>query len=118
VASIRTLPPVPVPTSFAPGRRSVDLAMPDMAPATVLVPAPELEALAETVTATMQPTEPAAKKAAAEPAPPPPAPAAESKPAAKRGRPRKVVAAAPEPAPVKARGRRKSTSGSSASARA
>jgi hypothetical protein len=52
-------------TSFAPGRRSVDLAMPDIAPVVELTPEPELEALAEAVTARKRGKEPAAKKAAA-----------------------------------------------------
>ncbi len=52
-------------TSFAPGRRSVDLAMPDIAPVVELTPEPELEALAEAVTVRKRGKEPAAKKAAA-----------------------------------------------------
>ena len=50
-------------TSFAPARRSVDMAVPDMAPMVELVPVPELEVLAETVTASVAP-EPAKKVAA------------------------------------------------------
>ena len=73
-------------TSFAPGRRSVDLAMPDMAPATVLVPAPELEAIAETVAAGKQGTELPARKGAAKKAP------------AKKAAAKKKAAAAEPPA--------------------
>ena len=71
-------------------RRSVDLAMPHMAPATVLVPAPELEALAETVTAGKQAAEPVAKKAAAKKAPAKKAPA--KKAAAKKAPAKKAPA--------------------------
>jgi hypothetical protein len=87
-------------TSFAPGRRSVDLAMPDMAPATVLVPAPELEAIAETVTAATQAAEPPAKKGAAKKAPAKKAPAkkkaAAAEPPAKKAATRKATAPAKE----------------------
>jgi Zc3h12a-like Ribonuclease NYN domain/S1 RNA binding domain len=72
--------------SFSPGRRSVDLAMPDVAPAVEFVPAPELEALVDAVTATQQPAEAAAKKAPAK------------KAAAKKAAPAKKAAARKAPA--------------------
>jgi hypothetical protein len=75
-------------TSFAPARRSVDLAMPDTAPVVELAPVPELEVLAETVTATMAPE--AGKKAAVKKAA-----------AAKKAAPAKKAAAATKAAPVK-----------------
>jgi hypothetical protein len=85
-------------TSFAPGRRSVDLAMPDTVPVAELVPDTELEALAETVTATVAP-EPtrkgATKKAAAKKTTP------TKKTAAKRAAPTKKAAPAKKVAPVK-----------------
>jgi hypothetical protein len=51
-------------TNFAPARRSVDLAMPDTALEVELVQEPELEVLAEAVTARKKPAEPVAKKSA------------------------------------------------------
>jgi hypothetical protein len=85
-------------TSFAPGRRSVDLAMPDTVPVAELVPDTELEALAETVTATVAP-EPtrkgATKKAAAKKTTP------TKKTAAKKAAPTKKAAQAKKVAPVK-----------------
>jgi hypothetical protein len=85
-------------TSFAPGRRSVDLAMPDTVPVAELVPDTELEALAETVTATVAP-EPtrkgATKKAAAKKTTP------TKKTAAKKAAPTKKAAPAKKVAPVK-----------------
>jgi hypothetical protein len=78
--------------SFSPGRRSVDLALPDVAPAVEIVPVPELEALADAVTAAQQPVESAAKRAPAK------------KQAAKKAAAKKAVAkkaASAEKAPAK-----------------
>jgi hypothetical protein len=72
-------------TNFAPARRSVDLAMPDTALEAELVQEPELEVLAEAVTARMKPAEPGGKKSAA------------GKKAAKKA-PARKAAAAREPA--------------------
>ncbi|MGH9272003.1 MAG: S1 RNA-binding domain-containing protein, partial [Ilumatobacteraceae bacterium] len=52
-------------TSFAPARRSIELAVPEMAPSADVVATPELEALAEAVTPTKR-----ARKSTAEPAAP------------------------------------------------
>ena len=52
-------------TNFAPARRSVDLAMPDTPLEAELVPEPELDVLAEAVTARKKSAEPGAKKSAA-----------------------------------------------------
>jgi hypothetical protein len=52
-------------TSFAPARRSVDLAVPHMAPGAPVVPTPEVEALAEAAEPAPKPTKRVAKKAAA-----------------------------------------------------
>jgi hypothetical protein len=85
-------------TSYAPARRSVDMAMPDMAPVADLVPAPELEELAVTVTARVSP-EPARKAATRKAAP------AKKAAAAKKAAPAKKAAAKtvapPKKAPVK-----------------
>jgi S1 RNA binding domain/Zc3h12a-like Ribonuclease NYN domain len=111
-------------TNFAPARRSVDLAMPDTALEVELVQEPELEVLAEAVTARRKPAEPGAKKSApgkkaatkkavAKKAPPAEqaAPAAkraaaakkaaEKKPAEKKSAPAKKQAAAKKQAPAK-----------------
>ena len=77
-------------TNFAPARRSVDLAMPDTALEAELVQEPELEVLAEAVTARMKPAEPGAKKSAA------------GKKAAAKKTPAKKAAAARKPAAKKA----------------
>ena len=57
-------------TSFAPARRSVDLAVPHVAPIVEVQPTPELEELAEAVAPSPPASKRAAKKAAAEPAAP------------------------------------------------
>jgi hypothetical protein len=82
-------------TSFAPGRRSVDMAMPDIAPVVELVAEPELEALAEAVTARKKTKEPAAKKAAAP-----------KKTAAKKAATKMAAEAAPPPAKKAARSKK------------
>jgi hypothetical protein len=92
-------------TSYAPARRSVDMAMPDMAPVADLVPAPELEELAETVTARISP-EPARKAAtrkaaAAKKTALPKKAATAKKAAAKTVAPAKKAAPANKAAPVR-----------------
>jgi S1 RNA binding domain/Zc3h12a-like Ribonuclease NYN domain len=81
-------------TSFAPGRRSVDMAMPDIAPVVELTPEPELEALAEAVTARKKTKEPAAKAAAPK------------KAAAKKTATKMAAEAAPAPAKKAARSKK------------
>jgi len=95
--------------SFAPARRSVDLAVPHMAPGAAVVSTPEVEALAEAAAPATKPAKRAAKKAAA-----PTAEAPAKRPAAKRTAAKKVTtepavqepaaaAAAEEPVPPPAK---------------
>ena len=82
--------------SFAPARRSVDLAVPAMAPDADLVATPELEELAEAVAAPPARSKRAAKKATAEPTP---KKAAAKKAAAKTAA--KTATPTPKKAPAK-----------------
>ena len=82
-------------TSFAPARRSIDLAVPQMAPNADVVPSPPLDALAEAVV----PARRSRKKAAAEPVPEPAAEPAAPAPA-KRTRKKAAAPAVVTPAPT------------------
>jgi hypothetical protein len=84
-------------TSFAPGRRSIDLSIPKVAPVTELVASPALEEIAEAV-APAKPTRKRAAKKAAEPEAAAPAPA-EPAPVAKAAATRPARKAAAKKAP-------------------
>jgi S1 RNA binding domain/Zc3h12a-like Ribonuclease NYN domain len=106
-------------TNFAPARRSVDLAMPDTVTEVELVQEPELEVLAEAVTARKKATEPGPKKAApskkaapkkaaaAKKAASAEAPAAKKAAATKKAAADKKAAAAKKQAPAKKQAARK-----------
>ena len=81
-------------TSFAPARRSVDLAVPHVAPVAEVQPTPELEELAEAVAPARRASKRTAKKTAKEPAAP-------RKARAKKVAEPAVVAEPEEPAPAK-----------------
>jgi hypothetical protein len=92
-------------TSFAPGRRSIDLSIPKVAPVSELVASPALEQIAEAVAPAKPPRKRAAKKVAEPevvevPAPPLPEPAPVAKAAAKR--PAKKASAKKAPAKKRA----------------
>jgi S1 RNA binding domain/Zc3h12a-like Ribonuclease NYN domain len=107
-------------TNFAPARRSVDLAMPDTAPEVELVPEPELEVIAEAVTARKQPAEPvkraSGKKATAKKAAAKKAATGEKRTAAGQKAAAKKTTAEKQPAPAMKQAAKKQSTAKKAAA--